>query len=573
MTGTGTKVDPFIVTTWSDFLTVIVQSDVYIELGSDITCEDVLSPSDPYTLNYAELDGKNHTIKNIYISGFHYLFEGVKANTTKNLTFKNIYNNGGCFFKFKSDSGDYKYLPTFKNCHFSAECVNEAFFIDNVNTYLYAAVFRDSNFFVLCNNSNFTRHRYGDDIRRPILLDNCHVEIYGDVIDEVIAAQLIDTMVTGEVTINNPDEYSCVTIDNQGSHQYYTTEFMKSNSIIDLIIHNNTNDDTIVYVNGKYYYDEESNTHYVTENLFINTEAIDNYSLRNGSTTFKACTMLQIKNESYLTAQGLIAEQTYSNRYVRKKALITERYGNTVSEPKAYIDTGVKNSTSVKIVSEFEFSSAVSGFAIGGFDSEGYGVAHGSGNGQSIDDISSIWANVKDDFAYGFVGTKFYLYTDGTTWWACQSEQNMIINGQNYAGLQRYGLDGKIYNVKINNSESTLIRNYLPAYDKEEQKYGMYDTVNNHFYASETDTQFPGAETMSFKFVDGAPVHIMSYSVNRIGAFCDATDLEEIRIPPSVTRIGRFAFAKTKLKKVKIASDCVYYDTSFPRDCEIEFYE
>jgi hypothetical protein len=69
------------------------------------------------------------------------------------------------------------------------------------------------------------------------------------------------------------------------------------------------------------------------------------------------------------------------------------------------------------------------------------------------------------------------------------------------------------------------------------------------------------------------PVYPTPSGAEREGAFCDATDLEEIRIPPSVTRIGPYAFAGTKLKKVKIAYSCIFYDSSFPEDCEIEFYE
>jgi len=48
--------------------------------------------------------------------------------------------------------------------------------------------------------------------------------------------------------------------------------------------------------------------------------------------------------------------------------------------------------------------------------------------------------------------------------------------------------------------------------------------------------------------------------------------LSYVEIPRSCKYIGRFAFAGTALRKVKIAADCTYYDTSFPEGCEVEFY-
>lgn len=57
------------------------------------------------------------------------------------------------------------------------------------------------------------------------------------------------------------------------------------------------------------------------------------------------------------------------------------------------------------------------------------------------------------------------------------------------------------------------------------------------------------------------------------GAFYNATNLEQIRIPQSVKRIGPYAFANTKLKEVTIAWDCEFYDTSFPEGCKINLYE
>lgn len=60
--------------------------------------------------------------------------------------------------------------------------------------------------------------------------------------------------------------------------------------------------------------------------------------------------------------------------------------------------------------------------------------------------------------------------------------------------------------------------------------------------------------------------------LSRLGTCYNATNLNSVTIPKSVKYIGEFAFTNTKLTSVTIASDCVYYPTSFPAGCEILFY-
>lgn len=63
-----------------------------------------------------------------------------------------------------------------------------------------------------------------------------------------------------------------------------------------------------------------------------------------------------------------------------------------------------------------------------------------------------------------------------------------------------------------------------------------------------------------------------SLELIRLGAFTYASNLEEVVIPESVKYIGEWAFRFTKLKEVTIASDCQYFDTSFPEGCVVHFY-
>lgn len=68
------------------------------------------------------------------------------------------------------------------------------------------------------------------------------------------------------------------------------------------------------------------------------------------------------------------------------------------------------------------------------------------------------------------------------------------------------------------------------------------------------------------------PLMVGLPTLEHTGAFMNATALTYAQIPRSCKTIGRFAFARTALRKVKIAADCTYYDTSFPAGCEIEHY-
>lgn len=71
---------------------------------------------------------------------------------------------------------------------------------------------------------------------------------------------------------------------------------------------------------------------------------------------------------------------------------------------------------------------------------------------------------------------------------------------------------------------------------------------------------------------DGKPYHEYLPIPEPTGAFRNAEKLENVYIPESVKLIGAEAFRFTALKTVKIAADCEYSETSFPEDCELEFY-
>lgn len=69
------------------------------------------------------------------------------------------------------------------------------------------------------------------------------------------------------------------------------------------------------------------------------------------------------------------------------------------------------------------------------------------------------------------------------------------------------------------------------------------------------------------------PYHELFPIEKPCGAFMNAVKLEYVRIPESVRKIGRYSFFNTALRKIRISSECEYYETSFPEKCNVEFYE
>lgn len=70
-------------------------------------------------------------------------------------------------------------------------------------------------------------------------------------------------------------------------------------------------------------------------------------------------------------------------------------------------------------------------------------------------------------------------------------------------------------------------------------------------------------------FLKEKRLYIPINDIINFGAFKDCTSLESIEIPQSVKYIGPNAFENTALTQVVLASDCKYYSTSFPVNCEI----
>lgn len=139
-------------------------------------------------------------------------------------------------------------------------------------------------------------------------------------------------------------------------------------------------------------------------------------------------------------------------------------------------------------------------------------------------------------------------------------------------------------------------RDMHPAYDTVNEEWGLYDTISGTFFgnAGGEGTSIAGGyfpepidqtpEVLAFDYND--PPIAMWRLVDDIlvngllpeplvddqGAFNKCLNLVYVEIPESVKSIGRYSFRETALSSVKIASDCTYYETSFPAGCTIKHY-
>lgn len=511
MTGTGTKTDPYVVTTWNELMNVLPQENKYAILNNDIDMKGK-SITNSGVILACNFDGQNHSIKNVYLNSEQLenteLFKMYYAISFKNVKLINWYVNGVSIFSGDSSSPANRPMPTIENLSFSGVLANiRSHFLTFSGGVSSRPVFKKSSIFTINDNVNgiiSISHGSG----KPIFEDS-KIECYGSVRGRALSVALHNSHITGEITLT--DVESDVDTFNVDS------EHTVSQNLID------------IHVNSS----EEFNSTFNGDRLLVNTSFLGDVVT---SGTFIACTLLEEIDETFLNNHGfLLGDKPTEFSWNDWLASISST---------AYYDTS---------------------------DNEHF-LTYNTNNGKY--NISLV------DLPNG-------CYTRNMPVWDWQS-------GEYYFAASSYKKYRCIVDTELPEGIYPLVRFFRNGNDDDWTLSGVGDVVDIQApYSTSSFTVNIGVinrtgqnltedvtinnvtiyEHSSWKIENDKLVNTDLPEVTPIGAFCNCTSLTNVSIPESVNYIGPYAFYNTKLKKIKIASNCKYYDTSFPKDCEIEFYE
>lgn len=520
MTGTGTQNDPFIVTTMAEFVAKIETAGVYIELANDLDCTEWQPTSNhQYIMACNQIDGKGYAIKNLHVLSDDYtigiMFRLAPTNQNgvmKNLHWKNVYLGGVCLFI--TNSSRYGYYWTIQDCSFSCELFNGKF----LQTDYVCPKFKNCAIYLYCCGTacNPITGDYYE--TTSFIFDTCAIVMNGTVSAHIFCGQLVNSRLSGNITLLSGGASSsdrAIEIFNQGDQSY-------ANSVIDMT----------VQCSSTWYI---SNYSLYTTGLLINTSRLQNASLTGVTDIFIACDDEEMVDSEWLMDEGFDVG-TYDVGFVWHDWLMN---GNDVR------------------VSQLDYSAGGTfNYTVDG-STNTYSATVNMANGtyctsQPFSDSQwyTYYFNVQSGHKYKvtFTGTLPEGTTPSSSFWR---------NGSEWcAGVAT--MDGII---KAPESTSTM-----------SMQLGIRNSSGNTLSGTFTYTNVTIVGYSDWVIVNGKLINSSLPDIPVLGAFCNARNLTKIEIPATVKKIGRYAFTNTQLNSVTIASDCTYYDTSFPVGCVINTY-
>ena len=521
MTGTGTQADPYVVETMDEFCAKVEENGAYIELAGDLDCTNWLPPNYRYTMACNQIDGKGHSIKNIHldrtsypIAILFYLAPNNQNGVMKNLHWKNMYLNGVCLFVC---GRRYGYYWSIQDCSFSMDLFNGRFLQEDY----VPCRFKNCGIYLYCSGTScdpITGDYYD---HGSYYFDTCNIEINGTVNYSILEGRLMNTLLTGNVTILNAGQsgsgYPAIKIYNQGNESY-------SNSLIDMTV---TCATTWQIYNYSIY----------SSGLLVNTTRMQNVAFEQATQIFIPCNDSQMVDVSWLRNQGFDVGETdigfvwhdwlMNGDNVRVSRLTYSVDG--ASFP--YTVDGSANTFSGTVT--LEPNTTCYSEPIG----SGWSYTTYLFNGESCHRYKIRMTCTRPDTSSQFCS----IWRNGDSWMAGVTGAEGVFKAVD--STSSFGLQVGLRNMSA-------------------------DTINTTF--TFTDVQI--TKYSDWNVVNGKLVNSSLPELPILGAFCNARNLTKIEIPATVKKIGRYAFTNTQLNSVTIASDCTYYDTSFPVGCVINTY-
>lgn len=509
MTGTGTKTDPYVVTTWNELMTVLPQKNTYAILNNDIDMKGKTITNSGVILA-CNFDGQNHLIKNVYLNSEQLeneeLFKMYYANSFKNVKLINWYINGVSIFSGDSSSPANRPMPTIENFSFSGVLTNNHCHFLIFTGVSAKPIFKNSSIFTISDNVDGIIYiSHGSE--KPIF-ENSKVECYGNVNNRAIAATLDNSHITGELTLSSIDTHDVFNID---------SEHTVSQNLID--IHVQSLDDYNASFNG--------------DKLLVNTSFLGNVTTTG---TFIACTLLEEIDENFLNNHSfLLGDKPTEFSWNDWLASIRSTAYYDTSGNEHFLTYNTNNGKYNISIVDLPNNCFTRNMPVWDWQSGEYYFA--------ASDYKKYRCVVDAELPEGvYPLVRFFRNGDGDDW--TLSGVGDVVDIRAPYSTSSFSVNVGVINRTGQNLTQDITINGVTIYE-----HSSWKIENNKLVNSDLPDTIP------------------------IGAFSDCTSLTEITIPESVKYIGPYAFYNTKLKKIKIASSCKYYDTSFPKDCEIEYYE
>lgn len=509
MTGTGTKIDPYVVTTWNELMTVLPQENTYAILNNDIDMKGKTIINSGVVLA-CDFDGQNHLIKNVYLSNENLqnpeLFKMYYANSFRNVKFVNWYVKGRNIFSGDSSYSLYRPMPTLESFSFSGELVEQGRLISLWST-MHTPTFKKNAIFIIAQNTSNVIEAQRS--YKPVFEDS-KIEIYGECNRTILSATLNNSHLSGSVKLSgDTSQKNAIEIDSsQNSYQ----------SLIDLRVE--AEDNWTASFNGS--------------KLLVETDLLSNVTT---SGTFIACTLLEKNDSTFLASHGFNLGDALTD-FSWNNFLASLNKAGWWDDNSQYVDCpySVDNDKFTITVTDLPSERTT--------NTEPY-LDWQSTTVYFTAEPYQKYKFVFDAVLPDEVAPRYSVYSDG-------------VGDDDH---RRNGI-----------GEETIIDSFNDT-SQFSLQIGVRNQTANPISGTYTIDNLTIYKHSSWKIVNGVLTNTDAPAISPIGSFCNCVNLENITIPESVNYIGPYAFYKTKLKKIKIASNCVYYDTSFPEDCEIEFYE
>lgn len=508
MTGDGTKANPYVVSTWSELMTVLPQENTYAVLGNDIDMRNEIITNSRVVLA-CDFDGQNHSIKNVYLSNENLqnaeLFFMYYANSFRNVKFENWYVKGRNIFSGDSSYPTYRQMPILENFLFSGELVEQGRLISLYST-MHVPTFKKSSIFIIAQNIGAAIE--AQQSYKPIFEDS-KIEIYGECNRTILSATLNNSHLLGNVKLSgDTSQKNAIEIDSsQNSYQ----------SLIDLRVE--AEDNWTASFNGS--------------KLLVETDLLSNVTT---SGTFIACTLLEKNDTTFLASHGFILGDVLTDFSWHNYLASLDRAG-WWDDNAQYVDCPYS-------IGNDKFTITVTNLP-----SERTTNTEPYLDWQSATVYFTAEPYQKYKFVFDAVlpdevAPRYSVYSDGV--------------GDN--DHRRSGI-----------GEETIIDSFNDT-SQFSLQVGIRNQTANPISGTYTIDNLTIYKHSSWEIVNGALTNADIPSANPIGAFCNCVSLSAVSIPRSVKKIGRFSFKNTRLANVIIARDCEYYSTSFPDGCAVNFY-